>query len=127
MASLIDKLHVMMANIPRPTAGGVLLALAVVCALFTLLELIMYKYETGVFHLLTGCDIAYDGGAGFGSIIPKLKIPGDKNSVECIPDSGSERCGGNGFNAAAISFMLAVAFLASSYAAEDARKNAVKN
>ena len=86
----------------RVVRDRVLMALAIVSLLFAILEMVLYHgFQTGVFHLILGTDIAYDGGDGFGSVEPQGR--------SCIPVEGSKICGGAGLNASTISICVMLA------------------
>lgn len=89
---------------------GTLKCLAVGFAILFILNMILWRSGTGIFHILIGSDPAYDGGPGWGSAPPVFNDPENPTVGSCSPVHGDKICGGSGFNASAVMLILSIGF-----------------
>ena len=89
---------------------GTLKWLAIGFMILFILNMILWRAGTGIFHILIGSDPAYDGGPGWGSAAPVFDDPANPTHLSCTTVNGDKVCGGSGFNASAIMLLLGIGF-----------------
>lgn len=89
---------------------GILKWFAIGFIILFILNMILWRAGTGIFHMLIGSDPAYDGGPGWGSAPPVFNNPTNPDIPSCNPVYGDKICGGHGFNASAIMLLLGIGF-----------------